>query len=71
MMDNKWKGTEYKRNDYEFPRTSREVYGRQLSREDFEEDYVTPSHNVHWGDVAVGVVACAVFVYLLIFGWGV
>ena len=45
-MQNKWKGTEYKRNDYHFPRTSREVYGRQLNEDDFEQDIVTTCHVV-------------------------
>ena len=70
-MDNKWKGTEYKRNDYHFPRTSREVYGKQLKDEDFETDEVTVSHSVHLGDTMVVIVCLFIAVYIIFFGWGV
>lgn len=69
-MKNQWKGTEYKRNDYHFPRTSREVYGRQLNEDDFEQDIVTPRHSVHKGDLAVVVLCLAIAVYIIFFGWG-
>ena len=70
-MNKDWKGTPYNEREFYFPRTSREVYGRQLTREDFETDEVTSSHSVHWGDLVVGVGACVIVVYLLIFGWRV
>lgn len=69
-MKNQWQGTEYKLRDYHFPRTSREAYGRQLKEEDFEQDDVTLSHDVHVGDVMVVVMCLFIAVYVMFFGWG-
>lgn len=63
-----WQGKPYNRNDYVFPRSSKEAFGEYVTSEEIE-DNVTVGHGVHAGDVAVGVVSVLLIVYLFI--WGV
>jgi len=64
-----WQGNVYNRNDYIFPRSSKEAFGEYVTSEEIE-DRVTVGHGFHVGDVLVVVVVAsvAIIVYLIFFG---
>lgn len=62
--NHEWLGTEYKRRDYYFARTSQEAFGVQAKPEDF----VTDSHVVHdeptWVEVSIACLFVLGLVYV-------
>lgn len=67
MKDKKWEGVDYKNKDFHYARNSKEAFGRQLRREDFENE----SKWADVGDILVFVVCLVIAVYLMFFGWGI
>ena len=65
MSNKKWEGVEYRSKDFNYPRSSREVFGRNLTSADFGND---KSKWADVGDIAVVVVCLVIAVYLMFFG---
>ena len=63
MMNKRFDG--YNREDFHYPRSTREVYGENLTRDDFEDIY-TRGHKL---DVLVGVASVIIAIVFFSIVW--
>jgi hypothetical protein len=70
MSKKEWKGTDFRRGDFYFARTSREAFGIEAKRGDFLSEREVVQDETNWGDVAVVCLCIVVSIYIMFFGWG-